>query len=1144
MTNNNSIKEYYIKIEKMMSNAVNILTAINQSLSTSSPEISIDLVNTDTASDNTSTTLRIPSYLYLESKIEQLDNIISNLFTIPKSGEAWFEKTSNMYKLSLVKSNNAPVIPVIDNVDKLGFNIKDNNIFKDLVNPKTYIRLNVNNLPEYVSQMVVNKLVIYNNSDAEYLKLFKTYSDVKAALFNKQKGVDYDEYESVINLPVKADHYKSFFKIEKVHRPGELNENDEEYQYYTLTLDTLTYYDKDDSSIQYQLKKGDLICLPNEYAVYKVRQVNTIYDSENNSDNNEYVVELEEYVGHIGLQTFDENSEMYLQIYNESYKNYHYIDIPLEENPNIIVFVSTLYNNIRSVYSNAIHLDLNNIYMRDENGNFILDDNGNKITYIEYYKKYCTNLGDLMDGISRVAYPQISNYSNGDLKRLTDSDELKNLVTSTLYNDEELILKVARINSHLIDEDTTKNIIALHNQKNEINSQLKAVQDNVDQIYTQLTTTDFTQESNISQDSLRGQLSDYYNERLTLEKQLISIVDNINQAKSSVLGLSDSKYRVRGVTDVNDRYDSSIESTIVTFLHGQFGYECDIVGMDVEYKYKTATKDSTSVISNSDVIFTDWNKLYNIDRERYLKFDSASSKFTVEYSNYNSTSNVVKWNQIDIPINQGEDVVIRVRYKYNIGQPFINLYTPWSDEITVVFPNEYTETTDISTVLDENDKDVIGAQFIKTLINNGYEEHISGKLVDNGQIFHHMPENIYSGFNTPENNLISLKDKLIDMNNEITTYKAAIDSEINSNYEVYLEWDNTSLKLSNSSINNIMINELVNGVTDSFIRKDMNLIIRNTGNIPIKLYSMFPGNTDIPLIECENMYFNSYISDYERVPMLISGSSVPSESIVPQYLGQWIYFRQNNPYTNKSLYYDDNIQRQYDVASILKGLTPTYQGSLTQYLNKENLQALLPYRDRKNLNADTTYWGLLYQDENGNPIYLSANNGQANELYNNVENFFKYSNIDDSNNNYVMKYEHFKSVDATKTTTYLTNNISLSEFIKNLSRSSLNYYNGAFLIPEILSTTQLLCDSKGKEQYRTLDVGKSISVPLLFEYFLVPNDSSTKASISKTLAFDIKSSLIKDPEHYILTITAKYDYSQTMSSSQSYKTLVDGIESI
>ena len=45
--------------------------------------------------------------------------------------------------------------------------------------------------------MIVNKIVLYNNSDAEYLKLFKTYSDVKAALFNKQKGVDYDEYEGL-----------------------------------------------------------------------------------------------------------------------------------------------------------------------------------------------------------------------------------------------------------------------------------------------------------------------------------------------------------------------------------------------------------------------------------------------------------------------------------------------------------------------------------------------------------------------------------------------------------------------------------------------------------------------------------------------------------------------------------------------------------------------------------------------------------------------------------------------------------------------------------------------------------------------------------------------------------------------------------
>ena len=62
--NNDSIKEYYVKLHNMYKNAVNMLTAINQSLSTKASEITIDLANTD----NTTTTVRIPSFLYLENK--------------------------------------------------------------------------------------------------------------------------------------------------------------------------------------------------------------------------------------------------------------------------------------------------------------------------------------------------------------------------------------------------------------------------------------------------------------------------------------------------------------------------------------------------------------------------------------------------------------------------------------------------------------------------------------------------------------------------------------------------------------------------------------------------------------------------------------------------------------------------------------------------------------------------------------------------------------------------------------------------------------------------------------------------------------------------------------------------------------------
>lgn len=1130
MEQNNSIKEYYIKLEKMMSNVVNMMTALNTALSSSSSEIEISLVNTDNSDDATSS-VRIPSFLYLENKLEKLDNVISNLFKIPKSGEAWFESSSNMYKLSLLKSNNAPVQPIVSNLDQIGFNIKDNNIFKDLVNPKTYIRLNLGNISDNINQILVKKIIINRASDADYLKEFNSYSDIKSALFNRTIGVDYEEYDTVVDIPIKSDKYDSFFKIEQVTNNGD--------GIYELHLDTLTYYDKDDKSIQYTIRKGTLLCIGDEYVTYEVIDVNTIYNSKNDNDNNEYVIIVKERIGHINIQTYYENSEMYLKIYNGSYSEFHYVDVPLEENPNIILFISTIYNNVRSTYSNAIHLDLSAIYMKDQNNNYILDESGNKISYIEYYNAYCKNIGDMMVGFTKLSYPQVSNYTNAELRRLTDSDELKEIVTTTLYSNSELALSVSRINTHLIDDETSKDIINLHTQKNELNSQLRSVQDNVDQIYTQLTTTDFSQESSITQESLRSKLNEYYNERLNLEKQLLSIVDSINLAKSGVIGLNQSKYRIRGVTDANDKNDSAIESPIISFLHNNFGYNCDIIGLDIEYKYKTANKDSNTILNNNSTIFTDWNHQSNIERERYLEFDPNTNKYKISFSNYNALSNVVKWNQIDIPINQGEDVVIRIRYKYNIGQPFINLYTPWSNEITIPFPTELTESTEISSILDSNDDDVVSAKFIKTLINDGYEEHVTNKIVDNSQVFYHMPENIYSGFNTAENNLISLKDKLIDMNNEITSYKASIDNELNSNYEVILEWDNTSIQLSNMTNNNIVINELINGVFDTFIKKKMNLIIKNTGSTPIKLYSIFPGNIDTTLLDSSNKYFDDIIINYERVPLLVEGSNVPSESILPQYMGQWIYFRQNNPFTSYPLYYNDSNQNEADIEQVSQGYKPKYNGQLSKYINVENKQALLPYRNRGNIINSTNYWGYLSYDPNlKKATYKIGSVESSDSLYASIKDLYLYENCDNTNNEYLLKYEHiYNSVNNT----YLNDTTSISDFVNKISKS-LRMFDGAFLIPELISRTQILCDSKESNQYKLLDVGKMVSIPILFEYFL-ENSDNTNVSITKTLAFDLKTSLMREPDHYILSVTAKYDYSQTNASSQSYSNIIDGINS-
>ena len=97
--NNNSLKEYYIQLHKLSQNNTKLMNAITESFNSYSPEVILKL------DDEDQTTIHIPSFLYLENKIEELESSFNYLFNLPKNGEAWFTKDSNMYKLNLIHSN-------------------------------------------------------------------------------------------------------------------------------------------------------------------------------------------------------------------------------------------------------------------------------------------------------------------------------------------------------------------------------------------------------------------------------------------------------------------------------------------------------------------------------------------------------------------------------------------------------------------------------------------------------------------------------------------------------------------------------------------------------------------------------------------------------------------------------------------------------------------------------------------------------------------------------------------------------------------------------------------------------------------------------------------------------------------------------
>ena len=1182
---NNSIKEYYVNLQGLYNNAVNLLTAINQSLTTSASEVSITVTN----NDNTSSVIRIPSFLYLENKLEQLDNNFGSLFNMPKSGEAWFNHSANMYKLEMVKSNVAPLVPKFDTTNIYSYS-KYNTIFKDLVNPKTFIKLNINNLPENINEIYLKKIILSNSSLYNTLSSsnIKTYNDCKNALYNYNSGIDYEEYDSIVKIPLKHDDYISRFEITNIPNLESGNpwypivsesQKSHNHLHYKVRLNTIKYYNNEDNSIEYTLKLGDYLTLESHNVIYKIVDINISNNINTYNSSEEYVVELEEYIGHINIQTFEENNNMVLKIYNKNYDKYHFVELPLEENEYICIFIGTINNNVRSEMSEPIFLNLNTIQMKDDNGNFIYDGNSTTpMTYIQYYNKYCKNIGDLLLGFIESSYPQLSNYSKAELNMLQNSDEVKNLVTETFGPH---ILSVQKINNHLMDDVTSENILKLHTEKSEINIQLQNLQANINETYNQLITTDFSTNTSVNQESLRSKLDEYYNQRRILQNQQIAIVDNINILKGNVKSMENPKFRIRGNSDTKN---------FEAYLHENFNNKCDVIGLEIEYKYKSINSDTTNVSIINSSVFTDWNRCTNIDKERKIVFDD-NGNYTIQYENYDDVTNVIKWNQFDIPITQGEDVVIRIRYKYCIGQPFINFYTPWSDEITMVFPPELNEETDISSVLEKNDNDTTSAKFNNTLISEGYQEHITNKIIDNSQVFYHMPENIYSGFNTNENKLISLKDKLNSLTTDLNEYKNLIMNELNSNYKVYLEYDNLSIELSNSSENNISINTDTNGNNDVFIKKPMNIIIKNTGTTDIKLYSIFPGNVNIPLLLTSEQFYDQYIINYERVPLLCGDSNIPKENIYTQKLGQWIYFRQNNPYSKKDYYFNDYLINDNDLRILNKTytklensnnleyselnsgnnkdlytckfsinfdpennkLSDKYELSNDNYL-KTNKQVLLGYRSRS-INSMVTggkqqSW-LTIDKVNGKENEFKVNTSEIilendnflnlNKIYSNLDiNFFIPIGYEYNKNNYLLCYEHICKIlpsgDAEQLI-YLTENDSLLAFISgnNNSNNNINGINnisgfvGGFFIPKLLTPNDLLCDKYTSNQYKEIQVGKSLTIPLIFEYFLDENTNK----ITKTIAFDLKTSPIKNLDHYIISVTANLSKNYVLYSDDT-----------
>jgi hypothetical protein len=263
-------------------------------------------------------------------------------------------------------------------------------------------------------------------------------------------------------------------------------------------------------------------------------------------------------------------------------------------------------------------------------------------------------------------------------------------------------------------------------------------------------------------------------------------------------------------------------------------------------------------------------------------------------------------------------------------------------------------------------------------------------------------------------------------------------------------------------------------------------------------------------------------------------------------LGQWIYFRQNDFWTSRKIYEDINNDEDYNTAMRCYGDNNVNNTNKVAYpsLNNNpisiyNNQKLLGFRKRKTTSIveyKNSIQGWIY-DNNADVLQELPNNINTisdqftlDQLYANFTiDFFMYENV---NNNYILRYEDIFFNLTSGNKVYLDENTSITEFVENYNNNNNasgvfnneNAFIGGFLYPDIDIENSILTNG-GVNDYIEIPVGKQISIPITLEYFInneIFNKFNT-TKITKSLCFDIKTSLYNDIEHYNLEVVINND---------------------
>ena len=902
MSANNSISQLLEQFLELNTNSLETFERINEAISTDKDTVSINLYDNATSEMKT---IQIPAFGFLKREIERLDTNLKHISGIDASSANIKLKDGSYRRLHTAKLK-GPSKSITSLSSPRKFNTKLNDFFEDFLNPLLTINLDVNGqIPADTERCFIERVII-DSSDLKSTDYFddnlKGQSDLSHnTLISNLKGeaIKYRIDSNVIDMPIRSVQYNGRFDVISVNNSQVTKIVDGVSVIKSVklfTLNKLTYSDSSkvmkDTEV---LKVGDSLVITDGYSTrYKILSI----------DGSKSQVELLLIEGYSAIKVGSKSLGIYKDIDNNLE-----VEINIGYNERQITFIKPIdpMSKIAAEdYSPGVAFFSNELSL-------VLDD-GETVSLASYYKDNVADFGQFIKAL-KVDYipPAAVGLKPSEPQLIEDN------------------FKVVQINKHLTNNSTTKKIEKLKSNKLTAEQSIKKIDKAIVNKKSMLATKKFA--SKVDKDNQHSELSSLVAKRDTESNLFSSIVTEIKAtSESTQISTVKPKFRVRGFWSVPDakEYGEEISQDVVQFI--------------VRYRYLSTDGKTSTIeqISFDDTLngvkktgaFSNWVELKSPVKKR--KFSSTLGKFQWKRDN-EEDAQAINFNSLDIPITAGESVEIMVKSLSEAGFPTNPIESEWSDIIKVEFPEEFTIDSATGTV-EENILDAVKIDIKNELESRGIYSHVVDSFDSNDKHFSHTTTSIASGFLSSEQNPISLYDKLIEMQMEITALKEAATNAIGKLSISIVDENGNVTAVQNNSVAKIFAGYYVDEIPSTdhkgfIVTKNFKIQLSNTKATNLELASRIIGNTENPVYSSNNttsfgngdtidasVANNSYYTttgQYDMVPVsyqnpeltvmgLYSGVNSPLLQST-QMKGQFIYSRFMDVSHSEPLYMTDDI---------------------------------------------------------------------------------------------------------------------------------------------------------------------------------------------------------------------------------------------